>query len=117
MRGTSTPISGTFTPNDNTNDSVFPINSTLLATANNLYAWDNDNLAHSIDLINSWVNTATPSPFEATVILFHCGHGQDRTGAIAGAYNMKFIGQTYDEVWATNKAIGMDVPANVNQMR
>ncbi|KAJ3333305.1 hypothetical protein HDU93_008625 [Gonapodya sp. JEL0774] len=111
------PLVGSHTESNTSKDTFHPITPELAIRALNLHSWDFDNLNHQIELLHAWLAVPTPAPFTATVILFHCGHGQDRTGAVAGAYNMRYNNQTFDQVWAVNKAMGMDVPANVNQMR
>jgi len=50
------------------------------------------------------------------VLYFHCGHGQDRTGELAGAYRLKYTTDSFADVWRENKEMGMDVPENINAL-
>lgn len=39
------------------------------------------------------------------VIYFHCGHGQDRTGEMAGAYELQYLNIPFLTIWTFNTSI------------
>lgn len=39
------------------------------------------------------------------VVYVHCGHGQDRTGEMAGAYLLQYVGISMQQIWSTNISI------------
>ncbi len=40
------------------------------------------------------------------VVFMHCSAGMDRTGLVAGAYKMKYLGMSMKEVLAENAGFG-----------
>jgi len=85
--------------------------------ASRLVMWQSDQLPKkSINLYMAlWTGM---SPLFPTVIYVHCGHGQDRTGEMIGSYELQFVnGTTFQGIWATNIAMGMDVVVNENSLR
>ncbi|XP_026193762.1 uncharacterized protein LOC34620626 [Cyclospora cayetanensis] len=52
----------------------------------------------------------------APIVLMHCHHGRDRTGLIAGAYKMKYLGFSLAEAWMDNRALGMQLFEAINSL-
>lgn len=48
-------------------------------------------------------NAHASPPNLITVVFFHCEAGRDRTGAYIGAYRMKYLGQSYNQVQKENE--------------
>ncbi|PHJ25296.1 transmembrane [Cystoisospora suis] len=50
------------------------------------------------------------------VSFIHCHHGQDRTGAVAAAYKMRYLGFSLDAVFRENAVLGQHLTESVNSM-
>lgn len=57
------------------------------------------------------------APHAGFVVYFHCNHGQDRTGELAAAYNIRYLNKTVEGELEYNKKMGMDVRENMNSVR
>ncbi|RUS33320.1 hypothetical protein BC938DRAFT_472124 [Jimgerdemannia flammicorona] len=87
------------------------------ALARTFRQWDYDKLPDRIELLNKKVHGASSTSTKKNIVwYFHCGHGQDRTGELSGAYNLRWMNQTYAQVVAYNNALGWDVPQNQHAM-
>jgi hypothetical protein len=65
----------------------------------NLDSWMGDTLVHRIETLRSWLEKPGP----ATVIFAHCHGGDDRTGELAGAYYMRFLKMSWEDMNALNQ--------------
>lgn len=59
------------------------------------------------------VETAAATPLVSVV---HCHHGKDRTGVIIGAYKMRFLQYTFEQVVQENIAMGQNLVESVNAL-
>lgn len=39
------------------------------------------------------------------VVYVHCGHGQDRTGEMAGSYELQYLTWSFQQIWSYNVGI------------
>lgn len=79
-----------------------------LYLARNLDSWLNDRLARRVEILRGWlegpafVNGNTKLP---VVIYMHCAAGCDRTGEFSGAYYLRYLHKSWEEVNAINRSM------------
>jgi len=75
--------------------------------------WGKDRIVSKLHLIRRILHQDS----KVTAVLYvHCGHGQDRTGQMAGGYRLAYLNATWAEVVKFNLDLGMDVRANLNAL-
>jgi len=92
-------------------DVTDPVQLQQLAVS--LSSWEPDNLPVAVQTLRSYLQMANQIP---TVTYIHCGHGQDRTGELAGSYMMQYQKWSFEQTWDYNVNMGMDVVENMNAM-
>jgi hypothetical protein len=77
--------------------------------ARNLDDWLNDRLARRVEILRRWLDGSTPVvPGKAkipVVIYIHCVAGCDRTGEFSGAYYLRYLNKSWEEVNAMNRSM------------
>eukprot|EP01111_Echinosteliopsis_oligospora_P011861 TRINITY_DN4007_c0_g1_i1.p1 TRINITY_DN4007_c0_g1~~TRINITY_DN4007_c0_g1_i1.p1 ORF type:complete len:193 (+),score=42.68 TRINITY_DN4007_c0_g1_i1:239-817(+) len=99
-------------------DVLSPLNYTesgMLYMAERLNDWQQDQLPYHSAVIRRFLEINDYSDLPA-VVYFHCGHGQDRTGELAGTYELQYLSTSFYSLWQYNINMGMDVVANKNAM-
>jgi len=91
------------------------INREYLATT--LPAWQPDQLAAKVKFIKSLLTRQTKVTDLPLVVYVHCGHGQDRTGEMTGAYELQYNLKTFQEIWSYDTGMGMDVVENEHSLQ
>jgi len=75
--------------------------------ARNFNNWaTEDQLEKYIDSIYALMSKKYRSP---KIIYFHCASGKDRTGTLALAYSLKYLGYTWEEAFCNNLSVIPDV--------
>ncbi len=89
------------------NDPALSANRTYLAY--NLEGWLNDRLPSRVEELRKWLD-GTASVFHGKarlpiVIYIHCIAGCDRTGEFSGAYYLRYLNKSWEEVNALNQSM------------
>jgi hypothetical protein len=88
-------------------DQVFAANRVYLAR--NLDSWLNDRLASRVEILRGWLEDASPvlqgKAKLPIVIYIHCVAGCDRTGEFSGAYYLRYLHKSWEEVNALNRSL------------
>lgn len=72
--------------------------------AQSLDSWLNDQLADRIEQVRALLTAQPPPGNTSTVVYIHCDGGCDRTGEMIGAYILRFLGMSWQEMYASNQA-------------
>ena len=77
--------------------------------ARNLESWLNDRLASRVETLRGWLESS-PSTFTGNrnlpvVFYIHCVAGCDRTGELSGAYYLRYMGKSWEEVNVLNRSM------------
>mmetsp|Transcript_95479 Transcript_95479/g.307815 ORF Transcript_95479/g.307815 Transcript_95479/m.307815 type:complete len:234 (+) Transcript_95479:92-793(+) len=67
--------------------------------------WDVDHLAERVEILHSRLHEDLDGLDLARVIFFHCSCGCDRTGELAAAYSMRYLNQTFTEMYVENAKV------------
>ncbi len=89
------------------NDPALTVNRDYLAS--NLEGWLNDRLPSRVEQLRKWLEGAKPVLHIKTslpmVIYIHCVAGCDRTGEFSGAYYLRYMNKSWEEVNALNRSM------------
>ncbi|HEX3046048.1 MAG TPA: hypothetical protein VHY08_14925 [Bacillota bacterium] len=94
--------------------------------ARNLDNWLNDRLAQRVELLRGWLENG-PSADQGKngrlrtklpiVIYIHCAAGCDRTGEFSGAYYLRYLNKSWEEVNALNRSMCNNRPFDCKNYR
>ncbi len=91
----------------NVNDPALAANREYLAR--NLDQWLNDKLAKRVETLRGWLEGPSPAghgQIKLPIVIFiHCVAGCDRTGEFAGAYYLRYLHKSWEEVNALNRSM------------
>ena len=105
------------------NGAGFSVNDPFLIAnrmymARNLDNWLNDRLAGRVEILRSWLENSALAYGEAkssssipgknplpVVVYIHCVDGCDRTGEFSGAYYLRYLHKSWEEVNAINRSM------------
>ena len=77
--------------------------------ARQLDQWLNDKLAYRVETLRKWLEGGLPTFHGQTnlpiVIYLHCVAGCDRTGEFSGAYYLRYLRKSWEEVNALNRSM------------
>mmetsp|Transcript_95478 Transcript_95478/g.307805 ORF Transcript_95478/g.307805 Transcript_95478/m.307805 type:complete len:271 (+) Transcript_95478:92-904(+) len=78
--------------------------------------WDVDHLAERVEILHSRLHEDLDGLDLARVIFFHCSCGCDRTGELAAAYSMRYLNQTFTEMYVENAKVAGRNTVYANQV-
>lgn len=85
-----------------------PTDSLLLSCrdylARNLDQWLADRLVTRVELLRKWLTGESKNP-KPIVIYVHCVAGCDRTGELIGAYYLRYLRKSWEEMNALNRSM------------
>ena len=77
--------------------------------ARNLDGWLNDRLPSRVETLRRWLEGSSSHFRDQTnlpiVIYIHCVEGCDRTGEFSGAYYLRYLNKSWEEVNALNQSM------------
>jgi hypothetical protein len=73
--------------------------------AQHLDEWLQDSLVSRVDTVRKWLEDPAAAGMHASVVIYvHCYGGCDRTGELIGAYSLRYLNMTWEEVRDQNGA-------------